>query len=393
MVISDYDYNASVVVSPMMEQDQAKNQDRAVWFPATRSACVCDGVTTSPHSEQAAEIVSQYSPALFSGDIKNNLSIICNLLDINRNEKLHSPIKMPADVSDNMKELLQQAAMENLKKNSQTTIVAAKITPENHGCNVEVVRCGDSIFLAFAPGGQLLTTSPANIETPGYGSNHSIVANKIMPNSGQANIFLGDEIIACLIDNCKNHPDIAKAAGINEKCAHNWLICAIIDKSSNYDGNNKITGHEVRYGDLLIVPKYLCSIMTISGSKKYIRFLYSRIIKPINKELDNTLNLSFRQKGSVTAVLPDSFYTGDWIYFKDRFPADAHYILASDGFYGAFESPSDIWDWLKENHGKLRDLQETERLMQDLHNKNKSRSGDDDISLVWIYPQKVTEGS
>ena len=47
--------NVITVVSPMYDGADKKDQDRAVWFPVNQTACVCDGVTSSPFAAEAAE--------------------------------------------------------------------------------------------------------------------------------------------------------------------------------------------------------------------------------------------------------------------------------------------------------------------------------------------------
>ena len=59
-------YTALTVVSPMMFGDDRKDQDRALWYGPGRIACVCDGVSSSPDSGKAAELVTLMAPVLFN---------------------------------------------------------------------------------------------------------------------------------------------------------------------------------------------------------------------------------------------------------------------------------------------------------------------------------------
>ena len=91
----------------------------------------------------------------------------------------------------------------------------------------------------------------------------------------------------------------------------------------------------------------------------------------------------------MTAVLPDHVHTGQWSYFEERFPVDAFYLLASDGFYGCFSEPEDIWHWLIDAEDQLLDELERPRVMRTLHQHRHREHGDDDISFVWVTPESL----
>jgi len=162
--VSNNYYEGVDAVSPMYEGEEKKDQDRAVWFPVSQTACVCDGVTSSPCAEEAAELVTKFSPALFSGDVEQSMKVISDLLVVLRTEKLHSEVNLVANMPVKMREILQETAREKARYSYQTTLVAAKFVLEDTMVVSSMVWCGDSVFLAFDSKGQLLASSPAGSE-------------------------------------------------------------------------------------------------------------------------------------------------------------------------------------------------------------------------------------
>jgi hypothetical protein len=79
-------YAAIVVVSPLVHGEDKKDQDRARFFEPGQSACLCDGVTSSPDSAQAAELVTSFAPTLFQGNVAERLGVLCDLLMALRQE-------------------------------------------------------------------------------------------------------------------------------------------------------------------------------------------------------------------------------------------------------------------------------------------------------------------
>jgi hypothetical protein len=382
-------YKAIRVVSPMFDGEEKKDQDRAAWWPAALSACLCDGVTSSPFSAEAAELVCRFSPVIFSdNNININLKPICDLLMTLRNEKLHTKINLPPHISEQMQQMLQQVAQENIKSSFQTTLVAAKFVPEDIAVVTSVIRCGDSMFLAFSRDGEILTASPLNDKTP-----------KPMPEQTRENISTlkpfyeisfgpGDELIAKVLGTSSEHPHVAAEAGIKETFMDNWFLCAVVDKCNsqvNKDILPQYCAVQLMYRELLLVPRYLIGAVVKAGS--YVRFRYSSAIRMVKSAGTLPRPITFQQCGSTTAVLPDNFYNGQWTYFQDRFPLDAHFVLASDGFFSCFKDSACLWSWLVNHRQYLQDEKGRIHIMEELHKHLHREHSDDDISFVWVYPQ------
>jgi serine/threonine protein phosphatase PrpC len=384
-------YTATRVVSPMTDGEEKKDQDRAAWWPAALTASMCDGVTSSPFSAEAAELVSQFSPVIFSdNNININLKLICDLLMTLRNEKLQTKITTPSHISEQMQQMLQQVAQENIKSSFQTTLVGAKFVLEDIAVVTSVIRCGDSMFLAFSPDGEVLAASPLNDKTP------KPVQEQTRENISTFKPFYdigfgpGDELIARVLGPGSDYLQVAAGAGIKETFMDNWFLCAVVDKCNsqvNKDSLPEYCAVQLMYRELLLVPRYLVGAIVKAGS--YVRFHYSPAIRMVKSAGTLPRPITFQQSGSTTAVLPDHFYTGQWTYFRDRFPLDAHFVLASDGFFNCFKDSACLWSWLINHRQCLQDDQERINIMEELHKHLHREHSDDDISFVWVYPQET----
>ena len=159
-------YSALTVVSPMMDGDEKKDQDRARWYGPDQVGCVCDGVTSSPNSTDAAILATLFAPALFNGDCKNRLGMLSDLLMARRRECQASDISFDDDTSPAMRDMLRRVAKQKRAISFQTTLVAARFVNRKKVVLAQVCKCGDSAFFAFSPQGQLLTSSlafPSNL--------------------------------------------------------------------------------------------------------------------------------------------------------------------------------------------------------------------------------------
>ena len=134
------------------------------------------------------------------------------------------------------------------------------------------------------------------------------------------------------------------------------------------------------------MPKYLAGHALRAGNAGYISIPFSSTIRLISEKRPCRDNSRFHS-GSHTEVLPDNFYTGHWVYFEDEFPADTHFILASDGFTECFDTPLEMWLWLNRYKNYLRDEYKKKILLKRLHMIRKKKRGDDDISFVWMFPK------
>jgi len=381
-------YTAAVVVSPMCQGGETKDQDKARWFPPGLVACVCDGVTSSPFAAEAAEMATDYAPVLFQGQVRERLRVLADLLASRRAEAGRRKMSVPEGVPQAMKAMLEEVACARLGESFQTTLVAVGLTPVGDMVSVEVVRCGDSAFLAFAADGSLLAASPA---VSGDRDHRNGNTGSLLNDRGTITFGPGDELLAKVIGSAADRADLVQAAGIDVTHAGSWLICAPLDLRAPTEDAKTEAVAEVRPlhlgpDDLLLVPKYLVGTAGGSYFHDYVLFPFSRTIRMAGSVPRCLATPLFGSPGSTTAVLPDHFYTGRWTHFRERFPADASFVLATDGFYGAFSEPRDLWAWLDSNRDRLSDAAFRETLLQDLHSKLQASRGDDDISFVWVCP-------
>ena len=66
-------------------------------------------------------------------------------------------------------------------------------------------------------------------------------------------------------------------------------------------------------------------------------------------------------------MLPDHYISDRWVHRQEHFPSDAQFLLATDGFYGAFDDPHQLWNWLAANKSALAQAKERSDLMRQLH--------------------------
>jgi serine/threonine protein phosphatase PrpC len=131
--------------------------------------------------------------------------------------------------------------------------------------------------------------------------------------------------------------------------------------------------------DRLLVPRYLAEKPADLRLEEFCTIRYSRMIRRVGSP---ATKVRLGGKGVVTMVLPD--HVGSCKSFEDRFPADAHFLLASDGFYEGFSQPHEMWHWLVSHESALRDRQQRGVLLQQLHQQLQTTRGDDDISFIWL---------
>ena len=392
------DFNALVVVSPLQLGGETKDQDRARWFSATRIAAVCDGLTSSPYSDQAAQLAVSLSPQLFGGEPAERMCALSDLLIAERLEAQLRPVKVPGHVSAGMRAMLQETAQHCLASAFQTTLVATAFMPIGTQTSVSIVRCGDSAFLAFTPAGTLLGASPAFSCNPGGDSDATNAGN----DDERIRFGPGDQLLVKVLGTAKRQPALIARAALNPRHAANWLVCQPLDhcdegKVACHLAEPHRT-HRLAKRDLLLVPRYLPERIDHPSRGKYARLCYSSTVRvmPPDPAL-GTQGLDFKAAGSVTAVVPDHVRAGRWEYLQERYPADTHFVLATDGFYSSFDDPSELHTWLTANKCALRIPEERDIAMRDRHLKLHARRGDDDMAFVWVRPRRRrrnrTEGS
>ena len=381
-------YEAVVMVSPATAGGEKKDQDRAAWFEPGTTACICDGVTTSPFAAEAAALVADFSQVLFAGDVEERLKAVSDLLISRRLAALEQPVSVGHGALPAMVSILQEVAREKMRQSFQTTLVAANFLVADDEVIVTVVRCGDSALMAFSPSGELLYSSLANTAHSATKTGAGEVSSS--PALGLVRFGPGDTLLARVMGKADSHPLIAQMAGIQPEKAGSWLICSCLDgvaerQAGADDRPIRPDALWLKVGDVLLVPKYLAEPPEDSRFRSYVRLRYSSRIRLAGQPCVSE-DHGFGGKGCVTAVLPDHFYTGGWSKVEERFPLDASFVLATDGFYGCFENPDGLLKWLIDNQSAIRSRR-FEKLAGQLHKRLAGTRGDDDISFVWVYPR------
>ena len=383
-------HEAIVLVSPLVNEEDVKNQDRAVWFGSQQVACVCDGVTSSPCSEQAAELSAACSPGLFKGPTRERLHMVCDLLQTRRQEyQAKSKIEVPDGTSPAMEQLLREIIQEKKQVAFQTTLVAAQFSRDQGDTRVHMIKCGDSAFIAFSPEGEMLSTTLTDS-----------VSSNSQPNSDHGHeipFVPGIQILVRIEGELSDHASLARKVGIKKRHLSNWLVCSFMERCPGQLDQSQThvvssPSLALRQGDILLVPKYLYGTeVRCDGPQQYRGLTYSAAIRSPGNGMDCKRLESFAQCGSATKVLPDHGLNDEFESIIDTYPADTHFILCSDGFYGGFVNWSQMFRWLSTNHTSLRNNVDVPEILSGLHQGLSEHGGDDDISMVWIYPKRTPQ--
>lgn len=361
-----------VVRSAAQYGGEEKDQDRAIWSPATQTACVCDGVSSSPFSEQAAQVATEFSPVLFHDEdnVESNLRVLSDLLTVKRLEAQQAEVKTGSGVSATMQALLEEVARENLTRSFQTTLVAASFLPTRAEILARYVVVGDSAFFAFASDGEVLVTS---LQSPA-----------VLKSSGRQAIPIepGTQLLVKVLCDASERPQLAHRAGIRPGSAGNWLVCRALDclAHSEHDGPGGVPF--LGPNALILAPRYLAEAPLVPRYAGYRLIRYSKAVRLMNGS--RPVTAGFRDKTAVTAVLPDHFRAGRWTYGQEQFPADAQFVLATDGFYECFRDAGELWEWFQTHEENLSNEDSRRPLLTQLHARRYARQGDDDISFVWV---------
>jgi hypothetical protein len=97
----------------------------------------------------------------------------------------------------------------------------------------------------------------------------------------------------------------------------------------------------------------------------------------------------FGHLSSITQVLPDHFTT-DEITIRKDVDSGTHVVLCSDGFYDAFRTPGELFDWLLEHEDDFR-TERAKEVIGELHGRLDRRIGDDDVSFLWLCARAAPE--
>ena len=378
------DIRAMTIVSPACCGEEIKDQDRANWCAAALTATVCDGVSTSPRASRAAEIASVAAPVLFLGDMEDRMKVLADLLVVQRLELQRQGIATPAHMPAAMRSMLEEVCRQNLARSYQTTLVSANFIPAEDRMMVHLVSCGDSAFLAFSPGGQLLFSS--------LNSTEEAEAKNITcsPYSQPIRFGPGDELLTQIIGDFPPDSSLAGWADYAGARGHQWTICRAItccNEISRSPDLNKLKTRTLwlKPGDLLLVPNYLCGIPRDPQYREYRRFCFSSLIRPLTRDSQPGQVIHYSGRSATTSVLPDHVYQGHWQHIQEQFPPDTHFILCTDGFYGGFTDSTELWTWLRTNEKLLNSPENRKEVMEQLHRKLHASIGDDDISFVWVF--------
>jgi len=390
-------YNALTIVSPMLFGEEQKDQDRARWFEPGQIACVCDGVTASPNSTEAAELAASFAPVIFNNNPHDQLRILCDLLLARREEyQMSEETVFPKHMPDAMQDMLQQVVLEKRATAFQTTMVAARLISNGSTVVADVIKCGDSAFFAFTPTGELLSSSLAYAQKPLC---HKSGSHK-HPIEGAPRVITfgpGDEILVRLEGELRECKGLAEQADIKPEHVSNWLVCRPVDSCAAEDQpreHNLLELHALTLTshDQLLVPKFLYGTQLTSQDTQYRVLRYSSTIRHILSQMHIPSHSNFDGRGSITAVLPDHFYSKAFDSFQDTFPCGTQFILSSDGFYGAFSDWTAMWEWLKRNAQGLNGQHTQQAILSQLHSQLRAKGGDDDISFVWVQPESARKG-
>ena len=201
----------------------------------------------------------------------------------------------------------------------------------------------------------------------------------------------GDQILVRVEGVLSKYKELAQKTQIKNEHRKNWLVCKPIEVCSQ--GKHQIDICPVANrtlfvspSDHLLVPKYLYGTQLTSKGHRYRVLDYSSTIRVISADGKDDSHSRIAQLSTTTRVLPDHFYAGYVESYQDTFPPGTHFVLCSDGFYGCFSDAKDMWRWLQDNAQALSHKDERKTALKRLHSTLSARSGDDDISFVWVYP-------
>jgi hypothetical protein len=298
-----------------------------------------------------------------------------------REEFQKARLAVPDDVSKAVQTMLRDVLREKQATSYQTTVVAVRLRPGKSDVGADIVRCGDSAVFAFWDDGELLYSSLTQTAQNENRDHRAFMSDgwRFGP---------GDQILVRVEGALDGHRTVIGNGGIQERHRKNWLVCTAVEACSDVeqDGGARPGAVVIARGDRLLVPKYLYGQLLMSGCRKYRCLDYSSTIRIMPASPPRVPSDGIEHRGSVTAVLPDHFYSGQYDYIQDRFPCGTHFVLGSDGFYSAFATASQMWTWLQENRSALAVPQEREAKLRDLHQQLHEKGTDDDMSCVWMYP-------
>lgn len=373
-------YKGIVIVSPATCGGETKDQDRARFFGPGQVGCLCDGVTTSPQAAEGAELMVSLSPGFFEGDMGERLAMACDLLLARRAELQRTCPSVPSDMPEAMQTMLQQVARQKQAISYQTTMVAVRVRGDQTKVVVDILKCGDSAFVAFSNEGQLLSSS---LQWPlGPGQDHAYPGRTEPKRFGP-----GDQVLVQVQGLLQDQETLAANSRIDPRHQANWVICRPVDVNSRHEAKDPdLPALMIQPDDRLLVPRYLYGRWLESQGQEYRCLDYSSAIRSMSPHQSPAFADGIEHRGPATAVLPDHFRSGHVESLEDQFPPGTHLVLCSDGFYSAFATASQMWAWLQDYSTVAKSSSQQETMLADLHGRLHAKSGDDDMSVVWMYP-------
>ena len=160
------------IVSPATECGESKDQDAAFDDGDSLTACVCDGVSSSPHSAVAARELAALAPRLLEkgGDrawVGAQVEAArARLLDL-RQRASSAPLSY-GNASEGARALLEEVMRSKLQWSHQTTLVAVRFTEGfvTGRLRAHAVTCGDSALMVFDGEGALVRSIPSPLAFP-----------------------------------------------------------------------------------------------------------------------------------------------------------------------------------------------------------------------------------
>lgn len=160
------------IVSPASECGESKDQDAAFDDGDSLTACVCDGVSSSPHSAVAAREVAALAPRLLEkcGDrawVEAQVEEArARLLDL-RHRASSAPLSY-GNASLGARALLEEVMRSKLQWSHQTTLVAVRLVegPVMGQVRAHAVTCGDSALMISDGEGGLVRSIPSPLAFP-----------------------------------------------------------------------------------------------------------------------------------------------------------------------------------------------------------------------------------
>jgi len=178
-------FDTLCIVSPGREEDDQKDQDRLAVVRVSEAngsqlefAAVCDGVTTSPCSERAAEFVAGRVSTLFDlGGIERAAEGLKQM----RQELLEKPLRLEPAESAMMTQLVEEIIREKYSRSFQTTVVAVCVK-RGPGTMIKAIGCGDSALFIFRDFGRLLYNN-VQVANEYEQFNHATPFTAVLPDS------------------------------------------------------------------------------------------------------------------------------------------------------------------------------------------------------------------